>query len=76
MGDRWPDGLVVTVNSPDDSKPPLTERFAGVSHRGVVDLTTSLDSVHRYDIFVSAATPDALASESVRVDLPPEGERS
>jgi hypothetical protein len=30
-----------------------------------------VDPAHRYDVFVSAATPDALASDSVRVDLAP-----
>jgi hypothetical protein len=71
--DRWPNGLVVTLNSPDESEPPFTETFPIEAHEGTVDLTTDVDPAHRYDIHVSVATPDALASESVRVDLPPEG---
>jgi hypothetical protein len=69
---EWPDGLVVTVNSPDEAAPPTTERFdiAG-EHTGSVDITVPVDPAHRYDVFVSVATPDALSSDSVRVDLAP-----
>jgi hypothetical protein len=66
-----PDGLVVTVNSPDETAPPATERFPLDAAQGVVDLATPADPSHRYDVHASVATPDALASESVRVDLPP-----
>ena len=72
--DRWPDGLVVTVNSPDEREPPTTERFPIKTikkHRGAVELGTPVDPSHRYDLFASVATPDGLASESVRVDLAP-----
>ena len=72
--DRWPDGLVVTVNSPDESEPPTTERFpikTTKRHRGAIELRTPVDPKHRYDLFASVATPDGLASESVRVDLAP-----
>jgi Vacuolar protein sorting-associated protein 62 len=68
---RWPDGLVVTLNSPDEAEPPATERFPIEAHAGAVELTGDVDPAHRYDIHVSVATPDALASESVRLDLPP-----
>jgi len=71
--DRWPDGLVVTVNSPDEQDPPTTERFPIKKHAGVLQITTPVDPAHRYDIFASVATPDRLASESVRVDLAPAG---
>jgi hypothetical protein len=69
-----PDGLVVTVNSPDEREPPATERFSidTDTDTGEVELTTPVDPSHRYDLFASAATPDALASESVRVDLEPQ----
>jgi hypothetical protein len=71
--DRWPDALVVTVNSPDEAEPPTTEQFAVEAHDGTLDLTTHVDPAHRYDVHVSAASRKAeLASESVRVDLPPE----
>ena len=69
-----PDGLVVTVNSPDESEPPTTERFpikTTKKHRGAIELRTPVDPKHRYDLFASVATPDGLASESVRVELAP-----
>jgi hypothetical protein len=71
QGDVWPDGLVVTVNSPDEHAPPTTERFAVKKHGGTVKLKTSVDPANRYDLYASVATPDAMASESVRVDLAP-----
>jgi hypothetical protein len=67
----WPDGLVVTVNSPDEHEPPTTEQIPIEEHAGVVELETPVDPAHRYDLFASVATPDALGSESVRVDLAP-----
>jgi hypothetical protein len=71
-GTDWPDGLVVTINSPDESEPPTTQRVPiGSDHTGAVDLAIPVDPAHRYDVFVSAATPDALSSDSVRVDLAP-----
>jgi hypothetical protein len=71
-GSDWPDGLVVTVNSPDEREPPTTQRFEiGDEHAGSVDLAIPVDPAHRYDVFVSTATPDALSSDSVRVDLAP-----
>ena len=69
--DRWPDGLVVTVNSPDEQEPPTTERFPIKKHSGAVEISTPVDPTHRYDLFASVATPDQFASESVRVDLAP-----
>jgi hypothetical protein len=71
-GGPAPDGLVVTVNSPDEHDPPTTERFPIDEATGEVELSTPVDPSHRYDLFASAATPDALASESVRVDLEPQ----
>ena len=71
--DEWPDGLVVTVNSPDEAQPPITERHPIETHEGVVEVTTLVDPSHRYDLFVSTATPDAMGSETVRVDLAPAG---
>jgi VPS62-like protein len=71
--DRWPDGLVVTLNSPDELEPPTSERFAIDEHEGHVDVRTAVDPAHKYDLFVSAVTPNALASDSVRVDLSAQG---
>ena len=71
--DGWPDGLVVTVNSPDEAESPTTERFAIKKHRGAVEIRTRVDPSHRYDLFASVATPNQLASESVRVDLCAQG---
>jgi hypothetical protein len=76
-GEGWPEGLVVTVNSPDEGEPPTTERIEiKEEHKGVVEIPTEVDPGHRYDIFVSAAVtePQGLASESVRVDLAPRGD--
>ena len=69
--DRWPVGVVVTLNSPDEIAPPTAERFPIRAHAGTLELETAVDPSHRYDIYASTVTPDALASESVRVDLPP-----
>lgn len=76
QGEGWPDGLVVTVNSPDEGQPPITERIEIEKHKGVLDIATDVDPSHRYDLFVSAAmaAPEALASETVRVDLAPRGD--
>ena len=69
---EWPDGLVVTINSPDEPEPPTTQRFPiEGEHTGSVELTVPIDPAHRYDVYVSVATPDALSSDSVRVDLAP-----
>jgi hypothetical protein len=75
-GGPAPDGLVVTVNSPDEHDPPTTERFPIDEATGEVELSTPVDPSHRYDLFASAATPDELASESVRVDLEPQTSES
>jgi hypothetical protein len=73
-GQDWPDGLVVTINSPDEAEPPISERFEiGDEHEGVVEIRTPVDPDHRYDIYASVAAPDALSSDSVRVDLAPAG---
>jgi hypothetical protein len=69
-GGPRPDGLVVTVNSPDEPEPPTTETLPIDTEAGTVEVETPVDPSHRYDIYVSAATGE-LASESVRVDLPP-----
>jgi hypothetical protein len=69
----WPDGLVVTVNSPDEAEPPTTEQIPIEEHAAAVELGTPVDPAHRYDLFASVATPGELASESVRVDLAPRG---
>ena len=72
--DKWPVGLAVTINSPDEPAPPTTQQFPIAEHAGSVDVTATVDPAHRYDVYVSAATADGLASDSVRADLPPEGQ--
>jgi hypothetical protein len=69
----WPNGLVVTLNSPQEQEPPTTEQHRIDDRAGFLDLRTPVNPAFRYDLYVSAATPDELASESVRLDLPPRG---
>jgi len=38
---------------------------------GFVDVTVPVTATLAYDIYVSSATPDGLASSSVRIDLEP-----
>jgi len=63
-----PSLLTVTVNSKDEAEPPTTinEPVDGAS--GTLPLP-GLDPAKRYDIMVSDATAEGLASESVRRDL-------
>jgi hypothetical protein len=60
--------LTITVNSKDEAAPPFTTNVAISGERGVVALP-GLEPGKRYDIFVSDATAEGLASESVRRDL-------
>jgi len=71
-GSKRPTGLTVTVNSPDEAAPPITRAFAIRQPTGSVEVNGVIDPTRRYDLFVSAATADGLASESVRCDLGPE----
>jgi post-segregation antitoxin (ccd killing protein) len=64
-------GLAVTVNSPNEKAPPTTEAFRIDSATGAVTVSAAVDPSHVYDINVSAATADGLASEAVRSDLSP-----
>ena len=70
-GGKRPSALTVTLNSPDENLPPTTQTFAIRGATGSVELPAA-DPTHRYDVYVSAATADGLASESVRSDLAPE----
>ncbi|MDX6631683.1 MAG: hypothetical protein QOH00_3929 [Gaiellales bacterium] len=70
-GGRRPMGLAVTVNSPNEKAPPTTEAFRIDSATGAVTVSAAVDPSHAYDINVSAATADGLASEAVRSDLSP-----
>jgi hypothetical protein len=70
-GGRRPMGLAVTVNSPDEIAPPTTETFRIDTATGAVTVMTAVDPLHSYDVHVSAATADGLASDSVRKDLSP-----
>ena len=69
-----PDGtpptlLTITINSKDDPAPPATTNHAIDAPAGTLELP-SLDPGKRYDLFISDATADGRASESVRRDLP------
>jgi hypothetical protein len=66
-----PTALTVTINSPDESAPPTTQTFEIDAPRGTLELPDALDPEHAYDVYVSAATSDGLASDSVRRDLMP-----
>jgi hypothetical protein len=63
-------GLVVTVNSPDEPAPPATHTFEIDAPVGDV-VVPGVDPSLTYDIYVSVATADGLASDSVRLDLSP-----
>ena len=69
-GAAEPARLVVTLNSPDDPLPPAPERIAIRSPTGTVELPGVLDRDHRYDVTVSVADADGLASASTREELP------
>jgi hypothetical protein len=72
-----PTALTVTVNSPDESAPPTTRTLELDAPSGTIELPGDLHPEHAYDVYVSAATTDGLASDSVRRDLMPvEGVRS
>jgi hypothetical protein len=76
-GGPAPTALTVTINSPDESAPPTTLTLELDAPRGTVELPDELDPTHAYDLYVSAATSEGLASDSVRRDLmPAEGIRS
>jgi Vacuolar protein sorting-associated protein 62 len=68
---RIPRGLAVTINSPEESAPPTTETFTISTRTGTVDLVTPTDPAKSYDVYVSCATAEGLASSSVRLDLDP-----
>jgi hypothetical protein len=70
-GGPLPTALTATINSPDEAAPPRTRTFELEAARGSVELPDELDPAHAYDVYVSAATIEGLASESVRRDLPP-----
>lgn len=71
-GAKRPTILAVTVNSPDEkTAPPTTEAFAIDGAKGAVTVSAAVDPSLRYEVYVSSATADGLASESVRDDLEP-----
>lgn len=68
-----PAALTITLNSKDEAGvPPRTWNVALDGDAGRIELP-GLDPAKRYDIYVSVADRDALASESVRIDLLPPG---
>lgn len=70
-GPAQPVALTVTVNSRDEGSPPTTESFPVRARSGSVTLAALMQPTHHYGIYVSSATREGLASESVRVELPP-----
>jgi hypothetical protein len=66
-------GLVVTVNSPDEGSPPATYTVEATQPAGVVRLPVPLDPAKRYDVYASAVFAGHMATESRRSDLEPEG---
>jgi hypothetical protein len=68
-GGPAPEALTITLNSKDERLAPMTYNVPISSLTGTLPLA-DLDPAKRYDLYVSVATPDGLASESVRKDLP------
>jgi hypothetical protein len=65
-------GLVVTVNSPDAAGvPPLTRTVAAEGLAGTVKWPAPIDPGKHYDVQVSAAFDEHVATESRRTDLAP-----
>jgi hypothetical protein len=57
--------LLVTVNSPDDHRPPTTRAISLTGGSGTVSLDEPLDDEKRYEIKVSTATDDGVLSGAV-----------
>jgi hypothetical protein len=62
-------GLVVTVNSADDSAPPSAHTVEVEAPSGVAQLPLPVDPSKRYDVYVSAAFTDRSPTASVRSDI-------
>jgi hypothetical protein len=69
LGGTQPSGLVLTINSRGERAPPTTQAVPIGVPMGTVDVPFDVDPSLRYDIHVSSATPDGLASESACIDL-------
>ncbi len=67
-----PAGLVVAVNSPDDKRvPPTTYQLEISGAKGTVEVPEPASPEKRYDLYVSLATKEGVASEAIRRDLRP-----
>jgi Vacuolar protein sorting-associated protein 62 len=65
-------GLAITLNSPDDALvPPQTRTVATTDPSGSVRWPGEIDPGKRYDVHVSAAFDDYMATASRRTDLGP-----
>jgi hypothetical protein len=62
-------GLVVTLNSPDDKAPPRTRTIEADRPAGTVEWPRPIDPGKHYDVHVSAAFDDHLATASVRSEV-------
>jgi hypothetical protein len=73
VGDEALLGLVVTLNSVDEPDvPPTTYTVETSTPTGTASLPISPDPKKRYDIALSAAFEPDLATEAIRIDLPPD----
>lgn len=63
-------GLIVTVNSPDESAPPSAHDLEVEAPADTVQMPLPLDPAKEYDVYVSAAFADRSPTESRRSDLP------
>jgi hypothetical protein len=67
-------GLAITLNSPDEALvPPLTRTVEAGAAGGTVKWPGKVDPAKRYDVHVSAAFDEHVATVSRRTDLAPAG---
>jgi hypothetical protein len=65
-------GLAITVNSPDRAGvPPMTRTVEATDPSGTVKWPGEIDPDKNYDVYVSAAFDDHMATASRRLDLAP-----
>jgi hypothetical protein len=64
-------GLVVTVNSSDDTAPPATRTIETDQLTGTAEWPQPIDPAKHYDVHASAAFDDHLATASLRSEIGP-----
>ncbi|HSS04177.1 MAG TPA: Vps62-related protein [Solirubrobacterales bacterium] len=70
-GAAAPKGLAIAVNSPDEAAPPSTYQVEVDAASGSVVVPHDASPSQRYDLYVSQADSDGLASPATRIDLAP-----